>query len=166
MLARAFAKAGHAVRVSFWPVDNRNVSCSLKRTVERHARWAKIRRVMKPAGFALEPALSPIVITTLACLALPADSLRLAFLSAVVLQTAGAIVTNRTLRGDAVRWYWVPLEILRSYLLLFCWLSAYTTRRVSRRGHEFGLARDSAIAPAEPGLWHRVLARCAHMARA
>lgn len=158
MLARAFAKAGYAVRVSFWPVDNRNVNCSLKRTVERHARWAKIRRVMKPAGFAFEPALSPIVITTLACLALPVDSLRLAFLSAVVLQTAGAVVTSRTLRGGAVRWYWIPLEILRSYLLFFCWLSAYATRRVSWRGHEFELDRDSAIAPAKPWLWHRGLA--------
>jgi ceramide glucosyltransferase len=156
MLAKVFAEAGYGVRVSLWPVDNRNVSCSLTRTVERHARWAKIRRVIQPAGFALEPALSPVVIAILACLALPTDSLRLAFLSAVVLQTAGAVVTTRRLRGAGPRWYWVPLEVLRSYLLFFCWLGACMTRRVSWRSHEFQLARDSAIVPAEPGIWRRV----------
>ncbi len=158
MLAKALAEADYCVGVSLWPVENRNISCSLKRTVERHVRWAKIRRVMRPAGFALEPALSPVVMTTLACLALPTDSLRLAFLSAVVLQTAGAAVTTRMLRGGEPRWYWVPLEIVRAYLLFFCWLSACVTRRVSWRGHGFELARDSAIVPAEPGLWHRFLA--------
>ena len=166
MLARMLADAGYAVRVSVWPVENRNVSCSLDRTIERHTRWAKIRRAMTPWAFTFEPALSPISIATLACLALPTDSLRLAFLSAVVLQTTGAAVTNCALRGGAFRWYWAPLEILRSYLLFFCWLRACATRRVNWRGHEFELGRDSAIAPAEPGLWHRFIARCADMVRA
>jgi ceramide glucosyltransferase len=158
MLGRAFAEAGYKVRVSLWPVDNRNVSCSLGRTIERHTRWAKIRRVMKPAGFAFEPTLSPVVITTLACVALPTRLLCLAFLFAVFLQTTCAVVTTATLRGGAPRWYWVPLEILRSYLLFLCWLSACMTRRVSWRGHEFELADDSAIVAAEPSVWHRVLA--------
>jgi len=158
MLARAFTQAGYRVRVSLWPVDNRNVSCSLGRTIERHTRWAKIRRVMKPAGFVLEPTLSPVVITTLACLAVPTKLLCLALLVAVALQTTCATVTLGTLRGGTPRWYVAPLEILRSYLLFFCWLRACASRRVSWRGHDFVLGRDSVIVPAEPSAWHRVLA--------
>jgi ceramide glucosyltransferase len=158
MLGRAFEQAGYKVRVSLWPVDNPNTSCSLGRTIERHTRWAKIRRVMTPAGFVLEPALSPIVITTPACLALPTKLLCIAFLMAVVLQTTCAMVTTRTLRGSAPRWYWVPLEIVRSYLLFFCWLRACVSRRVSWRGHDFKLARDSAIVPAGTSVRHRVRA--------
>ena len=94
--------------------------------------------------------------TTVGCLVLPTRSLALAFLGAVLVQTAGAVVTTRALRGTPPRWYWVPLEIVRSYLLFLCWLRACASRRVSWRGHDFVLARESAIVPADPSVWHRV----------
>ncbi len=156
MLGRAFARAGYQVRVSLWPVENRNVDCSLERTIERHTRWAQTRRALAPVGFAFEPALSPVVITTLACLASPTKLFCLAFLSAVMVQIVCAAVTTRTLRGVAPRWYWVPLEIVRSYLLFFCWLRAWSSRRVIWRGHHVELVRDSAIVPAEPSTRDRV----------
>jgi ceramide glucosyltransferase len=156
MLGRAFAQAGYKVCVSLSAVENRNVACSLKRTLERHTRWAKLRRAISPVGFVFEPLITPIVVTTIACIASPTRGLALAFLAAVIVQTMSAIVTTRVLRGSAPRWYWVPLEIVRSYLLFFCWLRACASRRVSWRGHDFELARDSAIVPAEPSVWHRV----------
>jgi ceramide glucosyltransferase len=156
MLGKAFTQCGYKVRVSLSPVQNRNVACSLRRTIERHTRWAKLRRAIEPVGFWFEPILSPMVITTIGCAILPSKNLALAFVSAVVLQTVGAVITTRVLRGSAPRWYWVPLEIVRAYLLFLCWLRACTSKRVSWRGHDFELARDSAIVPAEPSVWHRV----------
>jgi ceramide glucosyltransferase len=156
MLGRAFAEAGFKVSVSLQPVENRNVACSLRRTIERHTRWAKMRRSLAPLGFLLEPCLYPVVMATLACLILPTKTLCLAFLACVFLQTAGALVTTRVLRGNTPRWYWIPLEIIRSYLLFFCWLRACLSRRVSWRGHDFELARHSEIVPAEPSVWSRV----------
>ena len=158
VLGTAFAESGYGVRVSLWPVENRNVVCSLGRTIERHTRWAKIRRAMKPRAFLLEPILSPVVIATLACLASPTRSSALVLMMAMALQGAGAVLTNAMLRREAPRWYWMPLEILRSYLLFFCWFCACLTHRVSWRGHAFQLSRDSAIVPAQPGVWHRVRA--------
>jgi len=158
MLGKAFARAGYKVRVSLAPVTNRNVACSVKRTIERHTRWAKLRRAIAPLGFALEPSLSPVVVTTLACMMLPTRALCFAFLAALFVQTVGATLTTRVLRGSAPRWYWAPLEIVRSYLLFLCWLRACISRRVSWRGHDFELARDSAIVPAEPNVWSRVRA--------
>jgi ceramide glucosyltransferase len=156
MLGKAFTQSGYKVRVSLSPVQNRNVTCSLRRTIERHTRWAKLRRAIEPVGFWFEPMLSPMVMTTIGCAILPSRALALAFVSAVVLQTMGAVITTRVLRGSAPRWYWVPLEIVRGYLLFLCWLRACTSKRVSWRGHDFELARESAIVPAEPSVWHRV----------
>jgi ceramide glucosyltransferase len=158
MLGKALAEEGYKVRVSLVAVENRNVGCSLKRTVERHTRWAKLRRAIHPFPFAFEPIMSPIVTTTMACAVLSTRSLAMAFLVAVLLQTLGAVITTRVLRGTPPRWYWVPLEIVRAYLWFFCWLMACASRRVSWRGHDFELARDSAIVPAEPSVWNRVRA--------
>jgi ceramide glucosyltransferase len=156
MLGRAFERAGHKVRVSLWPVENRNVDCSLERTIARHTRWAQTRRALAPVAFAFEPALSPVVITTLACLASPTRLFCLAFLSAVTVQIVCSVVTTRTLRGVALRWYWAPLEIARCYLLFFCWLRACSSRRVTWRGHHVELVRDSAIVRGEPSTENRV----------
>ena len=158
MLGQAFALAGHKVTVSLAPVCNRNVACSLGRTVERHTRWAKLRRSIEPAVFAMEPMLSPLVIATLALMVHPCRASSIALLTAVALQTIGATVTTHLLRGTPPRWYWAPLEMVRSYVLFFCWLRACVSRRVSWRGHDFELARDSLIVPAEPSVWSRVRA--------
>ncbi len=155
MLGRAFAEAGYEVSVSLDAVENRNIACSLGRTIERHTRWAKMRRSMSLLGFAMEPSLYPIVVSSAACLLLPSKILCLAFLACVVLQMTGTLVTTRVLRGAFPRWYWLPLDIVRSYVLLLCWLRACFSRRVSWRGHDFELARNSEIIPAEPGPWSR-----------
>jgi len=156
MLGRAFERAGYEVRVSLWPVDNRNVDCSFERTIARHTRWAQTRRALAPVSFAFEPALCPVVITALACLASPTILFCLAFLSAAVVQTACAVVTTRVLRGAAPPWYWAPLEIARSYLLFFCWLRAWSSHRVTWRGRKVELVRDSAIVPGEPRILNRI----------
>jgi len=158
LLGKALAQAGYKVGVSLWPVENRNVSCSVRRTIERHTRWAKIRRVVAPAGFALEPALSPVVVATVAWLASPTFSLALAFMLALIVQIAGSMLTTSTLRGSTLGWYWAPLELARCYLLFFCWLKGCLSRRVSWRGHNFELGRASRIVPAGPNKWNRVRA--------
>ena len=156
MLGKAFAAAGYEVGISLTPVANRNVSCSLARTIERHTRWAKLRRAIAPIGFWFEPMLSPIVTATLACLLVPNKTFCFVLLAAVLLQTGCAFLSMRILRGRALRWYWAPLELARAYVLFLCWARACLSRRVSWRGHHFELARDSVIVPAEPGILHRV----------
>jgi ceramide glucosyltransferase len=156
MLGRAFTAAGFKVGVSLTPVANRNVACSLKRTVERHTRWAKLRRAIAPFGFWFEPILSPIATATVACVLVPMRAFLLALLGTVLMQTACAFASLRVLRGKSMRWYWAPLELVRAYVLFFCWARACLSRRVSWRGHHFELARDSAIIPADPGFLDRV----------
>jgi len=156
VLGRAFERAGYRVCISLWPVDNRNVDCTLNRTIARHTRWAQTRRALAPVAFLVEPVLSPIVIATLACAVSPTNLFCLTLACAAIVQIACAAITMRTLRGVGLRWYWVPLEIARSYLLFFCWLRACISRRVTWRGHYVELIRDSAMVPAEPTMRDRI----------
>ena len=88
-----------------------------------------------------------------------ADGLVAARLScrAVVLQTARRCSHHRTLRGTQLRWYWVPLEILRSYLCSSAgWVRTDPARELARSRVRAGARlRDRSC---EPGLRHRGLA--------
>jgi ceramide glucosyltransferase len=144
-LGQRFRDAGFLVRASLDTVENWNVACTLMRTVERHTRWSKLRRVLLPAGFALEPLLAPIVVASAAA-ALAPGKLTAAMLGATCLvQTATALTAVRVLRGRWLAWWYAPLEIVRSYVAFFCWLRAASSRRIEWRGHTFTLTRGSVI---------------------
>src|SRR5262249_35775746 len=64
LLGRLFFEAGFEVRLSADLVENRNVLCSMQRTLERHSRWAKIRRSLTPGVFFAEPITNPLVVAT------------------------------------------------------------------------------------------------------
>ncbi len=156
-LGRLFLAAGFRVQTSLDPIENRNVDCSIRRTFERHTRWAKMRRSIAPFSFAFEPLLSPLAIASVVALFVQSRASIAAVLVTALVQTFLAFVSLRALRGRALAWYYAPLEILRTYLTLVCWASAWFSRRIAWRGHAFVLARDSAIVPAPPTSWSRLV---------
>jgi ceramide glucosyltransferase len=152
VLGRRFLDAGFVARTSLDVVENRNVRCSVIRTLERHTRWAKMRRSLYPAAFAAEPVLTPILVASVGALVAP-SRLTVAVLGGVfVAQTAWAWFAVRLVRGKALAWKYVHLEIARSYIAFMCWLCACVSRRIIWRGHVFVLHRGSVIVPirAEP----------------
>lgn len=153
VLGRMFRKAGLKARLSFDIVENRNTSCSVVRTLERHTRWAKMRRSLFPLGFAIEPLLSPVIVTTLGLLLAPSRTTAAMLAGAAFLQTLCAFISAALLRREWFAWWYVPLEIIRSYVAIFCWLRAWASRRIAWRGHPFVLQRGSAIVSLaqEPG---------------
>ena len=147
VLGRRFLDAGFTARTSLDVVENRNVSCSVARTIERHTRWAKMRRSLFQTGFAMEPILTPIVVASLGGLMAPSRTTAAALGVVCVLQTACALLAVRLVRGSRLSWWYAPLEVARSYVTLFCWLSAWGSRRIAWRGHPFELGPGSAIVP-------------------
>jgi hypothetical protein len=65
----------------------------------------------------------------------------------VVLQTAGALTCTWHLRGTLPKLRFLPVEVLRSYLLAATWLSAFFGRRIVWRGHVFRLETGSVLVP-------------------
>jgi ceramide glucosyltransferase len=147
VLGKRFKEAGLKATLSFDIVENRNTSCSIGRTFERHTRWAKMRRSLFPLGFVAEPLLSPVVVGTVGVLLAPCKTTALLLALASVVQTACAFASAPLLRGHWFAWWYAPLEIVRSYVGIFCWLQAWANRRIAWRGHQFVLQRGSAIVP-------------------
>jgi ceramide glucosyltransferase len=147
VLGRRFLDAGFQARTSLEAVENRNIGCTLKRTLERHTRWAKMRRALFPAGFFGEPVLTPIVVASVSAVIAPSKPTAAALAVACVAQTACALSAVRVLRGHWLGWWYAPLEVVRSYMTLFCWARACVSRRIEWRGHAFTLLRGSVIVP-------------------
>jgi ceramide glucosyltransferase len=146
-LGRRFLDAGFVARTSLEPVQNRNVACTMGRTLERHTRWSKMRRTLHPVAFAVEPILTPIVAASTGFALAPGKVTAAMLAGATVLQTGTALLAVRVLRGRWMAWRYLPLEVLRSYVSLLCWARACGSRRIEWRGHSFTLKRGSAIAP-------------------
>jgi ceramide glucosyltransferase len=144
-LGREFERSGFEVRVCTTPVENRNVTCSIARTLERHTRWAKVRRAIAPIFFALEPLLSPAIVAALAFLAFPSMTALLGWAIALATQMAFAVANMHVLRGERACWRWALIEIVRTHAAMACWILAWSTRRVGWRGHLFDLGPGSRI---------------------
>jgi ceramide glucosyltransferase len=147
VLGRRYFESGFAARTSLARVENRNVDCTIGRTLERHTRWLKMRRAIAPVSFVLEPLLSPVTIATLALLVGRDSSVALLFAIACAAECAGALTASRLVRGHAVPYRYAPLAVARAYVVFLCWLRACASRRIEWRGHPFLLRRGSVIVP-------------------
>lgn len=157
-LGRHFHAAGMKVRVCLDPVENRNVTGGIKRTIDRHTRWARIRRAMAPTGLAFEPLLMPALVVP--AMAFVSPSLTLSWLAtfAVILQIGGSQLSLKLLRGKALPLRLWPLDLVRSFVLVVCWMRAWSSMRVSWRGHDLMIGKDTELLPAGPRAIDRVLA--------
>jgi ceramide glucosyltransferase len=155
LLGRLFRQEGLRVAVSRTPVENRNVDCSLARTIERHTRWAKLRRAIEPRAFWAEPMLLPLVVASVTFISSPSKLTALLVILAAMLQTACAHLSLRALRGHGLPLRHAPLELVRTLVVTLCWARAGASRRVAWRGHPFVLGADSTITPVTQSLRHR-----------
>src|SRR5262249_15320961 len=146
VLGQRFRARGYHVDICFDPIDNRNVGASLTRSIERHTRWAKMRRAIAPVCFSLEPLLSPLVVASMLLGLAPSRSTAIAVAAACVLQVAGAAHVERALDAR-IRIRRLAVEPFRSYVTLLCWIQACVSRRVAWRGHAFELRAGSRLVP-------------------
>jgi ceramide glucosyltransferase len=150
-LGRRFLDAGFVARTSLDAVENRNIGCSLARTLERHTRWSKMRRVLHPVAFAFEPMMTPIVVASIGLVLAPGKVTAGLLSATCVLQTAAALMAVRVLRGHWLSWRYIPLEVMRSYVGLLCWARACVSRRIEWRGNAFMMTKGTRIVPVTPG---------------
>ena len=148
-LGRRFLDAGFAARTSLDAVENRNVGCTVSRTLERHTRWSKMRRALYPLGFALEPMMTPVVVASFGLVLAPGKTTAAILAATCVAQTTAALCAVRVLRGTWLPWRYLPLEVARSYVGLFCWARACASRRIDWRGNAFLMMRGTRIVPAD-----------------
>lgn len=145
MIGRGFAGAGFRIATSFAVVENRNVNGSLARMFDRHSRWAKMRRLIVPGFFTIEPLFSPIISALLGAVLFPARATVAMVGIATVVQTVASLLAAWSFRGRPLPWRYAPLEIVRTFVMLGCWASAWISRTVVWRGNPLELGPNTTV---------------------
>lgn len=151
VLGRRFARAGFRVALSrhVLPVlhERRPVSAFL----ERHLRWAQMRRQISPAFFG-EPLLNPVP-ALLGLLALATANQEIAWASAAFLGIALKIGADaalcRKLRGQGPRLrdlLWIPVK---DVLIAGVWVAGAFRSTICWRGHRLRVGPGSVLSPVE-----------------
>ena len=147
VLGQRFARAGLRVALSRYPVTVLNVQRTVGAFLERHLRWAQMRRRLSLAYFG-EPLLNPVP-ALLAVLALVPDLAAAVFLG-IVLKIATDAALVRRLRGRAPRLadlLWVPFKDL---LIAGVWVVGAFRSTICWRGHRLRVGPGSVLSPVEP----------------
>ena len=156
MMGRAFERAGMRVVISSYVVRTVVGRWSIARFVQRHLRWAQMRRWIAPGVFVLEPLMSPTpwMLTLAWCAARGGGALGLAPVSWLGLAMLGALwalgleaLQARALRGHALRLRELALVPLKDVAMLAIWSMAWVRRAVSWRGHAYRIGPDSRLVP-------------------
>jgi ceramide glucosyltransferase len=148
-LAQRFDALGYEVDLCLETIENHNRDTTLLRTIERHARWAKMRRALTPLCFALEPLLSPLLVATLVGILAPSALAAKIWGCALGLQVVGARLCFTLLRMKRP-WLLAALEPLRAAVIFLCWGLGCLSRRVDWRGNVFSIEAGSKLVPVRP----------------
>jgi ceramide glucosyltransferase len=149
VLGQRFHALGYGVELCLDPIYNRNVQAPASRTIERHARWARMRRGIVPICFTFELLLQPLVIATLVWMISPTTLAGTLVAYALALQWIGALLCHTLLQARRPLLLAV-LEPIRAAAAAAAWLLAVATRRVSWRGNVFLVGAGSKLIPVPP----------------
>lgn len=163
VLGQKLHRSGRRVALSthVLPVvgEDRPVSAFL----ERHLRWAQMRRRLSPAFFA-EPLLNPV--PWLLALTLAGDGvLTAAALLGVAVKVAADAALVRRLRGEPLplrSQVWIPVKDL---LVASIWIVGAFRRTICWRGNLLWVGPGSVLSPAEPEISPAEIAEMAEPVR-
>jgi hypothetical protein len=133
------------------PVVGWHEGWSFSRFVNRHLRWAVMRRQVSKAGYLVEPLLTPgpvLIMALLAGLAGPEYPLNLptAF-GALALKFGVDAVTNAKLTGGGLSFTTMGINALREWLTLAVWALGWLVQTIQWRGKPNRVVAGSALEP-------------------
>jgi ceramide glucosyltransferase len=142
VLGRRFARTGFRVALSRHVLPVVNERRPVSAFLERHMRWAQMRRRISLA-FLAEPLLNPLPFLLVLALVAPAWTA----LAGIALKIAADAVLARRLRGKALRpvdLLWIPVKDL---LIAGVWLAGAFRSTICWRGHRLRVGRGSRLLP-------------------
>jgi ceramide glucosyltransferase len=144
VLGKLFHARGLGVDLCFDPIENHGAHATWSTLIDRHARWAMIRRSLAPAGFAFELLLSPLLVAAGIAILAPSRVAFEALVFSLVLMWAGALLSlTRTKNPHALAL--AALEPLRAATMAMCWALGAVRHKVVWRGKSFSLTAGSKL---------------------
>lgn len=157
VLGRRFAEAGFRVALSPHVLPVIHERRSVRAFLERHLRWAQMRRRLSPAFFG-EPLLNPVpwlaAVLGLAAAAPPLETegsgwLAGAALAGILLKIAADALLLTRLRGEAAPLRSLPWIPVKDLLVLGVWAAGALRSTVCWRGHRLRVGPGSRLSPVE-----------------
>jgi ceramide glucosyltransferase len=159
VLGQRFARAGFRVALSRHPLPVVHERRPVAAFLERHLRWAQMRRRLSPAYFG-EPLLNPVpTLLAVAALAaagvapwgLDAAVLGTAALAGIALKLAADVALDRRLRGGDGGWRDLPWMLLKDLFIAGIWAVGLFRTTICWRGHRLRVGTGSRLTPVETG---------------
>ena len=148
VLGTRFAAAGFRVALSPHVLPVLHGGRTLGAFVERHLRWAQMRRRLAPAAYLGEPLLNPLPFLLLLLLgAASSPRLGAAALGGILTKLGADAVLTRRLRGSWLtlrELAWIPVKDL---LIAGVWLVGGFRTTLSWRGHRLRVGAGSRLFP-------------------
>jgi ceramide glucosyltransferase len=146
VIGRGFELAGYKVALSTHVVTTMSDGWTVRRFVDRHVRWAQMRRRISPAAFLGELFLNPVLWLSLATLALGLELrfLALAAIGVGVKCAADALLLKR-LSGRTPRASQVLLIPFKDLLVAGIWGVGLFRRSVNWRGNQLRIGQGSVL---------------------
>jgi ceramide glucosyltransferase len=138
-------RAGYSIRLSHHVIENVNCRRSFRWFLNRHSRWAKIRRQLALPTFLFEP------VANLACVGLVwafSGESGIAWGGLLLLAGLGMArdaIQTRWMRGTFPKLRHLLFSPVKDVFLLPIWFDAIVNRRVLWRGHRFSIGRMTRL---------------------
>jgi ceramide glucosyltransferase len=154
VIGRAVRKAGHRVVTARMPVPTWNEGWTFARFVNRHLRWAVMRRQVSRVAYSIEMLLTPGPLLML-MLALgfwfPETGVALGWVAAcLVIDQLLDYVTYRCMTGKPAPLASLLLNPLRQWLTLAIWALGWFVQSVEWRGKTYRVGAGSRLRPLAP----------------
>lgn len=150
MISEAIRKLGLRVAVSPNFVNNINQNWSVRRFLNRHSRWAKMRKTSNLLYYFSEAFANPIALAALYALILPGVMASTVLASTVALKILLDGLIIAVVRSD-LRWYHLALIPAKDILIGFAWLTPFISNTVNWRGNLFKISKHTHLRPLTQG---------------
>lgn len=148
VIGKKMSDAGKKVYLSSYAVQNVNIHWSIKRFLNRHTRWGKLRRQLGGYKYISELVGNPVFLSVIpfALVGFTEATATLA-LTTMLLKTAGDFYLGRLLKTDTkpLLYFLVPVKDIIIGAIWFVPLFCSTT---TWRGNRYNIGKDTLISPA------------------
>jgi len=146
LLGLHIQKAGLNISQSNYIIDNVNIRWSVSKFINRHLRWAKMRRTLNVGHYLSEPLSNPILLA-LIYLAVHMDLQALSlFMIVTFLKMFLDIINARLMKSD-LKWYHGLLIPAKDLIIGFIWFVPFVNRTINWRGNSFRISKGTRLLP-------------------
>lgn len=154
LIGKLMHERGKKVVLSNYTIKNVNEYWSIKRFLNRHTRWAKIRWKIGGAKYFIEPLTNPIFIAFFLLLLCAFSSLSIIlFLSSALIKLTGDLLVISMLKEK--KGLGVILIPVKDLLTGIIWLTPFITSKVNWRGNLYVVSKNTLLMPAEENSFKR-----------